>query len=220
MVQNQAYQNWEMLIVDDGDGSSCEVIKAIADPRVKSFRNPGNGHADARNHAVQQATGQFIHLLDDDDRWSDTQHFEKVVANLVQNNALVFRTGWLVLETQTDTGWLETQRILFQPNSSVESLRKDNTLLTSGIAYPKAFHDELGAFDQIVGNYWDWDWFLRVTAKYPLLEIAEPAVLMSWRGTNTSANPFQASRVGFLEKLIAKHQLGSIPPKNHFTVLE
>ena len=219
-VQNQNFQNWEMLVVDDGDGSSLDVIHEIADARARSFQNPGSGHADARNHGVNQACGKIIHLLDDDDGWNDPQHLEKVTASLEQYDALVFRTGWLVLETETASGWLEERRIEFCLGTSVESLRKDNSLLTSGVAYPKKFHDELGLFDSVVGNYWDWDWFLRVTKQYPLCEIPEPAVLVSWRGTNTSANPFQESRIGFLEQLIAKHDLGHIPPKNHFTLLE
>ena len=87
----------------------------------------------------------------------------------------------------------------------------------------------LGRFDTRMGNYWDWDWFLRASESVALLEIPEPAVLMSWRGSglsgtglqeNTSANPFKLERLRFLERLIAKHGLSGVTPKNHATVLE
>ena len=97
----------------------------------------------------------------------------------------------------------------------------------------------LGRFDTQMGNYWDWDWFLRASESVALLEILEPGVLMSWRGSslsgpslsgpglsgaglqkNTSANPFKPERLRFLERLIAKHGLSGVTPKNHATVLE
>ena len=97
----------------------------------------------------------------------------------------------------------------------------------------------LGRFDTQMDNYWDWDWFLRASESVALLEIPEPAVLMSWRGSglsgpslsgpglsgaglqkNTSANPFKLERLRFLERLIAKHGLSDVTLKNHATVLE
>jgi hypothetical protein len=102
---------------------------------------------------------------------------------------------------------------------SAETLCTDNTLPTSGVAFPKAFHDELGAFDVGSGNYWDWDWFIRVSEKCPLLPLQPPAVLMSWRGTNTSRNPTEPARVELLNRLCGEHSLGGLVSKNHFTVL-
>ena len=99
----------------------------------------------------------------------------------------------------------------------------DNTLLTSGVAYPKALHETLGAFDRDLENYWDWDWFLRVSARLPLIPLEPPGVLMSWRSSNSTANtsrdPFEPRRVALLKALSEKHKLGTIPPKNHRTVI-
>jgi hypothetical protein len=130
----------------------------------------------------------------------------------------------LVHEDNFGDGWLEVGREVFAPPTTRESLRHDNTILTSGVAYPRALHRMLGRFDTQMGNYWDWDWFLRASESVPLLEIPEPAVLMSWRGSrlqaNTSANPFKPERLRYLERLIAKHGLTGVTPKNHATVLE
>lgn len=223
-VREQQLEDWELIVVDDGDGSGARAAQALNDPRVRTFQNPGAGQVDARNAGVSQARGELIHLLDDDDRWTDAQHLERVLAVLERTVGLVYRAGWLVMEDESDGVWVETQRLEFNPLTNAASLRADNTLLTSGVAYPKALHETLGAFDRDLENYWDWDWFLRVSAQYPLLPVEPPGVLMSWRGAsaaaNTSRDPFEPRRVALLERLSQKHKLGTIPPKNHRTVLD
>jgi glycosyltransferase involved in cell wall biosynthesis len=224
-VRAQSLEAWEMIVVDDGDGSGLRMVELIDDPRVIAVLNPGSGHVEARNAALELARGEFIHLLDDDDRWSDTQHLERVVESLRETPGLAFRHGWLVHEDDFGGGWFELERQVFSPLTTAESLRHDNTILTSGVAYPRALHRILGPFDVNMGNYWDWDWFLRASESVTILEIPEPAVLMSWRGLstqtgNTSANPFKPERLRFLERLIAKHGLTGVTPKNHATVLE
>jgi glycosyltransferase involved in cell wall biosynthesis len=219
-VQLQSLKNWQMIVVDDGDGMGIQVAQSLKDARVLAVSNSGSGQVDARNYALELASADLIHLLDDDDRWFDTAHLEKVIAELNNQNGLLYRGGWLVLEGRLESGWSEHERREFNPVTTVESLRRDNTLLTSGVAYPKSLHEEFGGFDRELGNYWDWDWWLRATSKYPLLNLPEPTVLMSWRGSNTSRNPLEPGRVEYLQRLCKKHGLGKIPSKNHATVLE
>jgi glycosyltransferase involved in cell wall biosynthesis len=224
-VRAQSLEAWEMVVIDDGDGSGLRMVEQINDPRVIAVLNPGSGHVEARNMALELARGAFIHLLDDDDRWADPQHLERVVNTLGRTSGLVFRHGWLVHEDNFGDGWLEIDREVFAPATTRESLRHDNTILTSGVAYPRALHRVLGRFDIQMGNYWDWDWFLRASEAVSIFEIPEPAVLMGWRGSssqtgNTSANPFKPERLKFLDRLIAKHGLTGVTPKNHATVLE
>jgi glycosyltransferase involved in cell wall biosynthesis len=219
-VQLQSLKNWQMVVVDDGDGMGIQVAQSLKDARVLAVSNAGSGQVDARNYGLELANADFIHLLDDDDRWLDVTHLEKVIAVLSNQKGLLYRAGWLVLEEQLETGWVERERRAFNPVTTVESLRRDNTLLTSGVSYPKSLHQELGGFDRELGNYWDWDWWLRATSKYPLLNLPEPTVLMSWRGSNTSRNPLEPERVRYLQRLCKKHGLGKIPSKNHATVLE
>jgi Glycosyl transferase family 2 len=66
-VQAQSYANWELLIVDDGsDDETPERLAALDDPRIRSFRIPHAGSSAARNTALDQATGDIIAYVDDD----------------------------------------------------------------------------------------------------------------------------------------------------------
>ena len=88
-VQNQTYQNWEMILVDDA--STDKTVKIIADfaekdSRIKLFKlekNSGNGFA--RNIALEKAVGKYIAYLDADDLWFPNK-LEKQVEFLKTNN--------------------------------------------------------------------------------------------------------------------------------------
>lgn len=71
-VLSQTYSNWEMIIVDDGSkDDSAKIIKTFCekDKRIKLIQQQNGGSANARNHAIREAKGQYIALLDSDDLW-------------------------------------------------------------------------------------------------------------------------------------------------------
>lgn len=88
-VQNQTYQNWEMILVDDA--STDETVKIISDfakkdSRIKLFKlekNSGNGFA--RNIALEKAVGKYVAYLDADDLWFPNK-LEKQIEFLKENN--------------------------------------------------------------------------------------------------------------------------------------
>ena len=71
-VLAQTYQQWEMIIVDDGSkDNSAEIINEYtkADNRIRLIQQENAGSAAARNNGIRQAEGQYIALLDADDIW-------------------------------------------------------------------------------------------------------------------------------------------------------
>lgn len=72
-VQNQSYENWEMIIVDDcsTDQSAAKIKEIIeGDSRIRLLSLKENvGAAKARNLAIQEARGRYIAFLDSDDIW-------------------------------------------------------------------------------------------------------------------------------------------------------
>lgn len=64
----QSYENWEMLVIDDGSEPSAQpVIDAFADPRLRYVRLDHAGRSAARNRGLELARGTYIGFLDDDD---------------------------------------------------------------------------------------------------------------------------------------------------------
>ena len=69
-ILQQTYSHWELIIIDDAStDASYELVNAFAekDPRIKLFKNTGNGIIDALRLALKHSKGQFITRMDSDD---------------------------------------------------------------------------------------------------------------------------------------------------------
>lgn len=88
-VQNQTYQHWEMIIVDDcSSDETVSIIQEIAnkDSRIqliKLEKNSGTGIA--RSTALEKATGKFIAFVDADDLWKP-EKLDKQIDFMKANN--------------------------------------------------------------------------------------------------------------------------------------
>ncbi len=67
-VLAQTYDNWELLIVDDGSrDDTAAVIAAFTDPRIRVFHQENKGIGSARNLALDHTRGSLLCGLDSDD---------------------------------------------------------------------------------------------------------------------------------------------------------
>lgn len=69
-VIRQTYQEWEILLIDDGStdnsGDICDRYTA-KDERIFSFHKRNGGLCSARNYGMERCTGNYIMFLDSDD---------------------------------------------------------------------------------------------------------------------------------------------------------
>ncbi|WP_353216644.1 glycosyltransferase family 2 protein [Sandarakinorhabdus sp.] len=69
-VIDQSFANWELLIIDDGGQDASMVIcRMFTDKRIRIISQANRGLAGARNTGIAAARGNYIALLDSDDRW-------------------------------------------------------------------------------------------------------------------------------------------------------
>jgi glycosyltransferase involved in cell wall biosynthesis len=83
-AQAQTFQDWELIIVDDGSTDDTAGLIGGADPRVRLIRQENRGFTEARNAGIGAARGDYIAFLDSDDEFLP-HHLELCVAFLEAN---------------------------------------------------------------------------------------------------------------------------------------
>ena len=70
---NQTFQDFEVLIVNDGStDQSINIVKQFNDPRIRIIEQSNQGVSVARNSGIKEAKYEFIAFLDADDEWRRT----------------------------------------------------------------------------------------------------------------------------------------------------
>lgn len=95
-VLAQTYQNWEMIIVDDGsidDSYQIVLTQAANDSRIRIVKQENLGVSVARNTGIKMANGKYLAFLDADD-WYSNNFLEIMYAALCKNNADVACCGY------------------------------------------------------------------------------------------------------------------------------
>ena len=76
-ICNQSYENWELVIVNDGStDKTSEIIDEYEkrDSRIKVFHRKNEGVSMARNFALNQICGEYVTFIDSD----DVYHLERL----------------------------------------------------------------------------------------------------------------------------------------------
>lgn len=184
-VLAQSFGDWELCLVDDASTSSAirQVLEQEQreDPRVKFVsRSENGGIVAASNDALALASGEFIALLDHDDKL----HPEAL--------ALVDQA----IRTQPDADYVYTDEDkidedghhagpFLKPDWSPERMRTQMYTCHLSVLR-RSLVNEMGGFDAGFEGSQDWDLVLRVTERARTV-IHVPRVLYHWRSIATSA---------------------------------
>ena len=94
-VLNQSYQDFEIIIIDDGseDGTE-ESIKGFSD-KIIYVHQENKGSSNARNHGLRIAQGKYIAFLDSDDEYLPGKLIEQVAIMDQNPDVVLSHTSYL-----------------------------------------------------------------------------------------------------------------------------
>ena len=218
-VLKQTYQNFELLMIDDGSPDrSAEVCQRFNDPRLTLIRQANRGLAGARNTGIRHAQGTYIAFLDGDDLWLPSK-LEKHVRHLESspNVGVSFSRSEFIDKAGNRSGTYTMPKLLeIMPpdllrdnpigNGSAMVLRRE---VLDAIAFRGNLNgsEETFYFDEHFWQAEDIECWLRVAiqTKWQIEGIPDPLTLYRVNSEGLSANLLK--QFDFLEKVIEKTRI-------------
>jgi glycosyltransferase involved in cell wall biosynthesis len=190
-VRAQTFDDWELVIVDDGSTDGTTAIIADyqeRDGRIRLLHQANAGPSAARNHAMRSARGAFLAFLDSDDTW-EPEYLERQLA--------VFREypdTHLVTGVARYRGGPYDGRAMraFAPGYPVLTLRDiiaDDTAVFIMTLFRRQVFEAIGGLDESQWRSEDYDFWLRAaTAGFVFRRNAEPLGWYRVRAGSLSQN--------------------------------
>jgi glycosyltransferase involved in cell wall biosynthesis len=219
-LSRQTFQDFEVIIVNDA-GENVDLVRTLYPELSITIidMEENSKHVHARNAGLKQAAGELIMLIDDDDLLVPS-HIETMISEL-NGFDMIYSDVEIVNFQQQNHVRVLVDRFLFAYELDYQAMRSFSTFVSSGCLYRKKIHETIGFFDPEVHNYWDWDFYLRVAENFKVNRVAVAGVLYDFSDANANqSKDFSTSRRSFLDALSEKHNLGDLPMKNFFLLLE
>ena len=184
-VINQTYNDWELIITNDGStDQSLNIIKQYNNPRIKLFSFDKNtGARVARNNSIKYAQGEYIAVINSDDVWlSDKLKKQTNFLNANPDIGAVFSYASFINDESEDIGYNHYYgRIFIQPNKNRFDWLKHfflsgNCLCHPSVVIRKLCHENLGLYNERFGQLSDFDMWVRLVTRYPIHILPENLV--------------------------------------------
>ncbi len=185
-LQAQTFADWESILVDDGstDDTPQRVQRFLDDPRFTYLSQDNQGIGAARNRGIGAARGEWIALLDHDDRWRPQKLARQLAAGerhgfeIVGSDAEVVRDGGRT--RYSDYLHEDTREALERagdPDVDLYALLiRMNFLCASSVMLRRSLFAQHGLLDQSVAPADDYDMWLRCAPHASIGYVAEPLV--------------------------------------------
>jgi len=170
-VLNQTYHPLEIIVVDDGSTDGTYEWLQETFPSVQTIYQPNQGVSAARNHGIKQSKGDWIALLDSDDEWCETK-LERQVQSLKENvNILFCHTNEIWVRNGVRVNQMKKHQkyggFIFEKCLDMCRISPSSVLLK------KTIFNDVGFFDESLPVCEDYDLWLKITAKFPVLFLDE-----------------------------------------------
>lgn len=185
-VLKQTFTDFEVLIINDGSSDNIvEWFCNIIDSRVKLISQENQGVSAARNIGIKNSTGEYIAFIDADDLWEPTKLEKQLQCFKNHPSVGLVHTAMRMIDEEGKS--LGRTFISNVEGDALKSLLQQNTIVTSSVIVSRSCLN-VGNFDNNLHSSEDWELWVRIALRYPIMLIKEPLVFYRQHPNNTTKN--------------------------------
>ncbi|MCK4325602.1 glycosyltransferase family 2 protein [bacterium] len=192
-VLNQTYQDFEIIIVDDGSTDNTEeVVKSFNDERIQYIRHRENwGAPAARNTGIRVARGEYIAFQDSDDEWlpEKLEKQIKIFKNVSPEVGVVYTDLW-IMGKDGKKKYFHSPKIMPEDGIVYKKILnyKVGSISDGSAMIRRNCLDKVGVFDERMPRLQDLEFFIRLSKHYLFYHINESLVNCFWIGERISSD--------------------------------
>ena len=193
-VLEQTYVDWELLVINDcSKDHTAEAVVSFTDPRIHLVNNEKNrGVSVSRKKGMEMAKGEWIAVLDSDDKWTPDK-LEKQINLARETGAELIFTGSAFMDN--DGNSIDWQ--LHVPTKlPYRELLKQNLISNSSVLVKAELYRKHYAIGD--GMHEDFAIWLGITKEgKAAYGIDEPLLVYRLAKSSKSSNKFKAARMNW-----------------------
>ena len=207
-VVSQTFDDWRILLVDDGStDNTTEAVAPFLDrlgSKIRYIKQENRGLPAARNTAIRASTAEFLALLDADDVWLPCRLSEslKILVERPQVGLVYGLITGIDQENRPGITWLGNLSDADGHIAPQIYMRKVD-LPCPTITFRRKCVDEVGFFDETMRATEDRDLWLRIALRYEVGFV--PKVLAYYRLSPNSMSTDPQRMLQAQLKFIRKH---------------
>ena len=167
-VQKQTFEDYEIIVVDDGSPDRAEVEGWLGSDRgyLQYLQQEKQGPAAARNTGIRAARGRFVAFLDSDDTWEPT-YLEEQLAAIARDGGfdLIYCNALTMGRSEAERRKLLESTPARDPDTCTSLLRGEYTVYLSGVVARREPILEAGLFDERFVHGEDFDLWVRMAKR-------------------------------------------------------
>lgn len=184
-VLAQTYENYEVIVADDGSVDETLRIAKCFEPRVKVLVKQNGGPASARNLAINNSRGDYLAFLDSDDLWVEDK-LEQQSAFLDENRDVGLVYGEALMFTENGGEKKVGGKIGYTTDPSFRLLLFGDYLPNSTVMIRRACIGKVGLLNEsreLIGVE-DYEYWMRIAKHFRMAGIPRPLAYYRIRDGN------------------------------------